>query len=182
MSRTLTTSNITGLNRLGRILWIIVWCVFFRFSPVIFHGWRRFLVRCFGGSIGKGANLYPSAKVWAPWNLIMEENSCLSHGVICYNVASVHLGKNVTVSQYSHLCTATHDYTDQSMALMFAPIRIEDHAWVTADVFVGPGVTIGEGAVINARSSVFSDIEPWTVAKGYPAKSYKKRILKGVHE
>lgn len=112
----------------------------------------------------------------------MDDHSCLSHGVICYNVAPVHLGKNVTVSQYSHLCTATHDYTDPAMPLLIASIRIGDNAWITADVFVGPGVTIGEGTVINARSSVFSDIESWTVAKGYPAKSYKKRILKGVHE
>ncbi|WP_205882441.1 putative colanic acid biosynthesis acetyltransferase [Limnobacter profundi] len=112
----------------------------------------------------------------------MDDHSCLSHGVICYNVAPVFLGKNVTVSQYSHLCTATHDYNDPSMQLMVAPIVIEDYAWVTADVFIGPGVTIGEGAVINARSSVFSDIKPWTVAKGYPAQSYKKRVLKGVYE
>lgn len=140
------------------------------------------MLKLFGAKIGRNVHPYPSAKIWAPWNLTMEDYSCLSHGVICYNVASVYVGKNVTVSQYSHLCTATHDYNDPSMPLMVAPIIIGDYAWVTADVFIGPGVTIGEGAVINARSSVFSDIEPWTVAKGYPAKSYKKRILKGVHE
>lgn len=140
------------------------------------------MLRLFGASIGDGAHPYSSAQIWAPWNLTMAENSCLSHGVICYNVAPIYLGKNVTVSQYSHLCTATHDYTQPHMPLMVAPIRIEDNAWVTADVFVAPGVTIGEGAVINSRSSVFSDIEPWTVARGTPAKSYKKRILKGIHE
>lgn len=139
-------------------------------------------MRAFGAKVMNHAHPYPSAKIWAPWNLTMMTGSCLSHGVVCYNVAPIYLGSNSTVSQYSHLCTATHDYTDPSMPLMTAPITIGDHAWVTADVFVGPGVTIGEGAVINARSSVFSDIEPWTVAKGYPAKSYKKRILKGVHE
>ncbi|MGQ0688369.1 MAG: hypothetical protein ACT4NK_06380 [Limnobacter sp.] len=112
----------------------------------------------------------------------MNESSCLSHGVICYNVAHVYLGKHVTVSQYSHLCTATHDYTKIEMPLLTASIYIGDYAWITSDVFIGPGVTIGEGVVVNARSSVFSDIEPWTVAKGYPAKSYKKRVLRGVHE
>ena len=178
----LTENKIFFVNKLRRAIWGYVWLFLYRPSLTVCHGWRRALLRLFGASIGKGAHPYPSAKIWAPWNLTMEENSCLSHDVICYNVAPIHLGISVTVSQCSHLCTATHDYTEKAMPLMVAPIRIEDHAWVTADVFIGPGVTIGEGAVINARSSVFSDIEPWTVAKGYPAKSYKKRILKGVHE
>lgn len=178
----LIENKILFVNKLRRALWGFVWLFLYRPSLTLFHGWRRVLLRLFGASIGNGAHPYPSAKIWAPWNLTMEEGSCLSHGVICYNVASVYLGKNVTVSQYSHLCTATHDYTDPDMPLMAAPIRVEDSAWITADVFVAPGITIGEGAVINARSSVFSDIEPWTIAKGNPAKSYKKRTLKGIHE
>lgn len=182
MNQRLIAAKITGANKSVRILWIIVWITCFRFSPTVFHGWRRFLLRCFGASIGIGVHPYPSVKVWAPWNLEMGDYSCLSHGVICYNVAFIQLGKNVTVSQHSHLCTATHDYTKVEMPLMIAPIRICDYAWVTADVFVGPGVTIGEGAVVNARSSVFSDIPSWSVAKGYPAKAYKKRILKGINE
>ncbi|MCR2745211.1 putative colanic acid biosynthesis acetyltransferase [Limnobacter parvus] len=169
-------------NKIARLLWYFVSSTFFRLSPIPLHGWRRFILRLFGASVGSGAHPYPSANIWAPWNLIMEENSCLSHGVNCYNVATVSLGKNVTVSQFCHLCTATHDYTDLQMPLLVASIRIDDYAWVTADVFVGPGVVIGEGAVVNARSCVFSDIDPWTVARGYPAKSYRKRILKGVKD
>ena len=178
----LLNTRLSFVNKMRRVLWAVCWCLFYRCTPATMHGWRRILLRMFGASIGKGAHPYPSSKIWAPWNLTMDDDSCLSHGVICYNVAPVHLGKNVTVSQYSHLCTATHDYTNPDMPLMIAPIRIGDSAWITADVFVGPGVTIGEGAVINARSSVFTDIQPWTVAKGYPAKSYKRRILKGIHE
>ncbi|BET24776.1 hypothetical protein RGQ30_02770 [Limnobacter thiooxidans] len=68
------------------------------------------------------------------------------------------------------------------MPLISAAIRIEDYAWITADVFVGPGVTVGRGAVVNARSTVFNDVDPWTVAKGYPAVSYKKRVMKEGYE
>lgn len=178
----LVATKLSFRNKLFRLAWSIVSSTLFRLSPVVLHGWRRFILRLFGASVGKGAHPYPSARIWAPWNLVMGDDSCLSHHVICYNVAPIYLGKSVTVSQYSHLCTATHDYADPLLPLLVAPIRIEDFAWVTADVFVGPGVTIGEGAVVNARSSVFSDIEAWTVAKGYPAKSYKKRVLRGIHE
>jgi putative colanic acid biosynthesis acetyltransferase WcaF len=55
------------------------------------------------------------------------------------------------------------------MPLVIAPIVIESEAWVAADVFVGPGVKIGEGAVIGARSTIMNDVEPWIVVAGSPA-------------
>lgn len=108
----------------------------------------------------------------------MGDHSCLSEQVDCYCVDKIRIGANATVSQYSFLCTASHDYTVPRMPLVTAPITIGERAWVTADVFVAPGVTIGEGAVITARSSVFSDIEPWVVAGGNPARGVKTRVFK----
>ena len=95
-------------------------------------------------------------------------------------MAKISIGANTTVSQYSYLCTASHDYSDSSMPLVAAPITIGERAWITADVFVGPGVTIGDGAVITARSSVFTDIEPWVVARGNPAVKVKPREMKNI--
>ncbi|MFZ4699314.1 MAG: hypothetical protein ACOYMG_04635, partial [Candidatus Methylumidiphilus sp.] len=160
-------------------MWNLVWLLLYRPSPVLLHGWRRFLLRVFGAKIGRGAHPYPSAKIWAPWNLEMGDHSCLSHYVDCYCVDRVTLGAYTTVSQYSFLCTASHDYTDISMPLITAPITLGNRVWVTADVFIAPGVTIGDGAVITARSSVFQDIQAWTVAKGNPARPVKPRLLKG---
>jgi putative colanic acid biosynthesis acetyltransferase WcaF len=162
-------------NKVGRALWTVVWLVLYRPTPRIFHPWRCLLLRVFGAKLGKIVHPYPSARVWAPWNLEMGDHSCLSDNVDCYCVDKIRIGKNATVSQYSFLCTASHDYTDPAMPLLTAPIIISDYAWVTADVFIAPGVTINEGAVITARSSVFSDIEPWVVATGNPAKPVKSR-------
>lgn len=61
------------------------------------------------------------------------------------------------------------------MPLVTAPITIGEWAWITADVFVGPGVTIGDGTVVTARSSVFNDLPPWMVARGNPAVPIKAR-------
>lgn len=105
----------------------------------------------------------------------MGDGSCLSEQVDCYNVDKVRIGAKATVSQYSFLCTASRDYDDAALPLVTAPIIIGDRAWVTADVFVGPGVTIGEGAVALARSTVLHDVEPWTVVAGNPAKFIKHR-------
>lgn len=123
------------------------------------------------------ARAYPKARIWAPWNLVMEEETCLGDDVDCYTMDKVVLRSHATVSQYAFLCTGTHDYQDLSLPLVTAPIEIKAHAWVTADVFVGPGVTVGEGAVIAARSSVYNDVEPWVIVAGNPAKMIKKREL-----
>jgi putative colanic acid biosynthesis acetyltransferase WcaF len=169
-------------NKLARMLWNFIWLLFYRPSPVPFHGWRRFLLRLFGAKVRAGAHPYPSARIWAPWNLVMEQHSCLSHYVDCYCVDKIHLGPRVTVSQYSYLCTASHDYNRRRMPLVTAPIRIEADAWVTADVFVGPGVTIGEGAVVGARSTVMRDVEPWTVVAGNPPKVVGRRDRNAVRQ
>jgi putative colanic acid biosynthesis acetyltransferase WcaF len=108
----------------------------------------------------------------------MDDYSCLGDHVDCYCVDRIKLGPHVTVSQYSYLCAASHDYQDPRMRLTTAPIEIGAGAWVAADAFIGPGVKIGEGAVVGARSSVFKDVEPWTVVAGNPARFLKKRDLR----
>lgn len=160
-------------NRAGRVLWTMVWGVFFRPSPRPFHAWRRWLLRCFGATIERGAHPYPSVKVWAPWNLTMKEGSSLGDHVDCYSVDRITLEPYATVSQYSFLCTATHDYRVPERPVVTAPIRVGRRAWVAADAFVGPGVTVGEGAVIGARASVFRSVDPWTVVGGTPARILK---------
>lgn len=157
-------------NQAVRALWNIVWLVAYRPSPKICHGWRRFLLRVFGARIAPNAYPHPSVKIWAPWNLAMESLSCLGPHVDCYCVDKVVIRERATVSQYSFLCTATHDYRQAAMPLVTAPIVIEARAWVAADVFVGPGVTVGAGAVVGARSSVYRDVEPHTVVGGNPAR------------
>ena len=164
-------------NKLGRALWHVVWLLLYRPTPRVWHAWRCLLLQAFGAKLGNAVHPYPTARVWAPWNLEMGAHSCLSEYVDCYCVAKIVIGAHAIVSQYSFLCTASHDYRDPAMPLVTAPITIGEHAWITADVFVAPGVSIGDGAVISARSSVFSDVDSWTVAAGNPAKAVKKREL-----
>lgn len=170
-------SPLTPGNKLGRLLWGIVWALLFRPSPRLLFGWRRFLLRCFGAKVGKGAHVYPSARIWAPWNLEMGDHSCLSFSTDCYSVDKITIGPHATVSQYAYLCSAGHDIADPHMKLTHAPITIGQGAWVCAGAFVSPGITIGEGAVVAARAVVVKDVEPWDVVGGNPAKFIKKREL-----
>lgn len=167
--------HLSWRNKVARSLWSLVWLIMYRPSPTPLHWWRRLLLRSFGAQIQKGAHPYPSARVWAPWNLTMGKHSCLSHFVDCYCVDKIEIGDYATISQYSYLCTATHDYNQRDMPLITSPIQIGSYAWITADVFVGPGVTIGEGAVIGARSTIYHNIDPWAVVAGNPPKLIRMR-------
>ena len=55
-----------------------------------------------------------------------------------------------------------------------APIRICDHAWLGMEVLILKGVTIGEGAIVGARSVVTRDVPPWAIAAGNPARVVKE--------
>ena len=162
-----------------RLLWNLVWLLLFRPTPRgILYSWRVFLLRLFGAKIGRGCHVLPSARVWQPWKLRMGDHSCLSERVECYSVDEIRIGSQVVVSQETFLCCASHDITSPIMELTYAPIVIGDNAWVASRAVVGPGVTVGEGAVVAACAVVTKDVEPWTVVGGNPAKFIKKRELK----
>lgn len=171
-------------NKLARLAWGLCWLLLFRPSPVPLHAWRRFLLRRFGASLADGVHVYPSVRVWAPWNLVMGSKSSLGPFVDCYCVDEVRIGDNTTVSQYSYLCTASHDYRDAStmhgpvMPLISAPITLGDRVWIAAAAFVGPGVHVAEGTVVLARGVVTRNLPPWSVAQGNPAEVVRQRVVR----
>lgn len=50
------------------------------------------------------------------------------------------------------------------------PIRIERNVWIGFDSCVLPGVTIGEGSIVGARSVVTQSVPPFTIVGGNPAR------------
>jgi len=169
-------------NKLIRAIWNIVWMLLFRpFGTKLFNPWRLFLLRIFGADLKHNSGIYASVKIWAPWNLKMGKNAWIGPNVICYNQSMIELEENVTVSQYSYLCSAGHDTSkinSHDDSLIVAPILIKKNAWIGARAFISMGVSIGEGAIVGATSSVFKDVEPWTVVGGNPAQFIKKRVIR----
>jgi putative colanic acid biosynthesis acetyltransferase WcaF len=162
-------------NRFARFIWGIVYVLFFRFSPRPFHAWRAVVLRCFGAKLGRNCHIYPKAEVWAPWNLECDDEVAVADRVILYNQAPIRLGRRVVISQGSHLCTGTHDYNSENFTLKAYPIVVRPVAWICAEVFVHPGVTVGEGAVIGARSVVARSMPDWMVCSGNPCAPIKPR-------
>lgn len=159
-----------------RVIWSFV-TPLFRFSPRVCFGWRCFLLRLFGAKIGRQTNIYNSAIIYMPWNLTIGNQSSIGEWALIYNLGPITIGDCATISQRAHLCAGTHNYTDKTLPLLKPPIVVENQAWVCADAFIGPSVTVGEGAIVGARSVVTKNVDPWAIVAGNPAKFMKSREL-----
>lgn len=159
-----------------RILWGVGKKIF-RLIPRPFHGPRRLLLRLFGAKVGHRVNVSNTAVVYFPWNLEIGDWSAIGDKAVIYNLGEIKIGRQATVSQYAHLCAGTHDFRDPAMPLLKPPITVGDHAWICAEAFVGPDVSIGEGAVVGACAVVFKNVEPWVVVAGNPAVVLRTRTL-----
>lgn len=162
-------------NRLKRTGWKIVWLIAARWTPPPAHRWRIALLRMFGAQVSWKAYIYPNVEIWAPWNLTIEDYGTLARSVVCYNIAPVSIGMRAVVSQGVHLCTGTHDYLDPAFPLTARPISVGRRAWVCADAFVGPGVSISDGVILAAAAVAYRNLEPWAIYTGNPAIFLRSR-------
>jgi putative colanic acid biosynthesis acetyltransferase WcaF len=163
-------------HRLARLMWQIVYLLFYRTSPRVLHAWRSMLLRLFGAKMGPGCHFYPSGKVWAPWNLICEDCCTLGDQAEIYNPSLIYLESHCIVSQQAFLCGATHDYNHPDFPMVSYSMRLGAYSWICARASVSPGVNVGAGAVLGLGSVAADDLEPWTVYGGVPAIKVKMRL------
>lgn len=162
-------------DKLRRLAWSVVYHLLFRPSPTPCHGYRCALLRWFGASLGRNNYIYPTARIWAPWNLTTGDVVTLGPSCEVYNPATITLGHHTIISQQAYLCGATHDYNSRDFTYTAKPIVTQPYAWVCARAIVLPGVTLGEGSVLGAGSVSSRDLYAWTVYAGNPAVEVKQR-------
>lgn len=159
----------------GRILWALA-RPSFRLSPRPLWGWRRFLLRVFGARIGRQVHIYPSVRITIPWNIDIGDYSAVGDRAILYALGTIRIGDRATISQGAHICAGSHDWRDATMPLAKEPITICSDAWICADAFVGPGVTVGCWSIVGARAAALRDIADNTIAIGNPAQVVSRRF------
>jgi putative colanic acid biosynthesis acetyltransferase WcaF len=165
-------------QKIARMVWYFVQATFFRLSIHNAYRWRAFLMRLFGAKLGRQVRVRRTVRIEIPWHLRIGDGTVVGDFAILYSLGQITLGRNVTISQYAHLCAGTHDLTTREFTLICTPITLGDDVWVAADAFVGPGVTIGDRTVLGARSSAFGDLPAGVIAVGTPAKAIKPRVLR----
>jgi putative colanic acid biosynthesis acetyltransferase WcaF len=165
-------------HRLFRALWNVTWMSLAFWTPPPMHRWRRFLLRVFGADVHPTTRIYGWVRIWYPPNFSAKAHSSVGPGANIYCMGNITLGEKVVISQGAYLCGGTHDISDPHFTLVTRPIVIGARAWIAAEAFVGPGVTVNEGAVIGARAVLFKDAEAYGVYSGNPAVFIKKRVFR----
>jgi putative colanic acid biosynthesis acetyltransferase WcaF len=168
-----------GLDR-GRPKWVeLLWYATKRLFFLTTIPWpnalQLWLLRRFGASVGSGINIKPRVNIHLPWKLTIGDHAWIGEEVFILNFEPVTIGAHSCISQRAFLCTGNHDYRSESFNFRNAPITIGDGAWVGAQAFVGPGVSIGEECVITAGSIVTGDQPANHVCSGNPCQSVKVR-------
>lgn len=176
LSKYRNPKNTRGRNIFIVQLWWILNSSIFKMSPQFLYCFRNVLLRIFGAKIGRNVMIRNSVKITYPWKLSVSDYTWIGDDCNIYNLDSIIIGSNVAIAHQVYLCTGSHDISKDSFDLILKPIIISDQVWIANDVFVAPGVNIGEGAVIGARSTVLTSIPERMVAYGYPAKAIRYRI------
>lgn len=162
-------------EKVARLIWDTIGQRVFRCTFHTWYGLRASIINMFGAKVHPSARLRSTVKVEIPWNLTIGANSSVGDGTRLYCLGPVTIGEHVSISQHAHVCAGTHDFTRPDMPLIRPPITINDHVWIAADAFVGPGITVGEGAILGARGCAFKDLDAWTIYGSNPAKAISPR-------
>jgi putative colanic acid biosynthesis acetyltransferase WcaF len=163
--------------KLKIILWMIVSFLFFNHSLAVLNGFKCFLLRLFGARVGNGVLIKPSVHIKYPWLLTIGDYCWIGEDVWIDNLARVHIGNHVCLSQGVMLLTGNHDFKKESFNLIVKPIILEDGVWIGAKALVCPGVYCETHSVLAVQSVATSRMIAYKVYQGNPAMSVKERVL-----
>jgi putative colanic acid biosynthesis acetyltransferase WcaF len=162
-----------GAPRWKEALWLAMRCIFLQ-NPLPWPSAIRVaLLRAFGSRIGAGVVVRANVNISFPWRLSVGDYVWIGEDVGILSLATVTIESNVCLSQRAYLCTGSHDYQREDFQLITRPIMVRAGSWIAAQAFIGPGVEIGQGAVVAAGSVVMKDVPPYTLARGNPAEVCK---------
>jgi len=176
LSRSKAPPGFRGRSDLTVLLWQTVQQTLFAWSPQPAYGWRRWLLRLFGAEVSRGVLVRPTVRVTYPWKVKLGDHCWIGDNAELYSLGPITIGQHAVVSQRSYVCAATHYYNDISFPLVAKAVVVEREAWVAADCFIAPGITIGAGAIVGARSTVLKDVLPSTIMAGSPLKQIGNRV------
>jgi acetyltransferase-like isoleucine patch superfamily enzyme len=145
--------------------------------------------------IGNDVNIFGhvgivSGRVIEKPRLIIKDRADLGHQVSIGVNKEVIIEEDVNIASYVRILDSDAHPRDAELRAAdlppspdeIRPVRICRRAWIGQGSFIMKGVTVGEGAVIGANSVVLTDIPPFSVAIGNPARVVIKDVRKTVPE
>lgn len=167
-----------GKSPLVRLVWHYVNFLFFQSAWLPLGSLKVWLLRLFGASVGQGVTIKPSVNIKYPWRLRIGDHVWIGENVWIDNLANVHIGSHVCISQGAMLLTGSHNYKQPTFDLMIGDIILEDGVWIGAQAVVCPGITCQSHSVLAVSSVATADLKPYMIYQGNPAVVKRKREIK----
>lgn len=166
-----------GAPRWKQILWYFLGEPLFRTHWLPSSEFKVWLLRCFGSKVGQSVRIKPGVKIKFPWRLSVGDRVWIGENSWLDNVAPISIESDVCISQDVYLCTGNHDWSDPEFKLIPAAIHVQQGSWIAARAVIGPGVTVGQGAVLCLGSVAGRSLQPMTIYAGNPAQPIKQRKI-----
>jgi carbonic anhydrase/acetyltransferase-like protein (isoleucine patch superfamily) len=110
--------------------------------------------------------------------LVVGDRTMIGHGCGFVVARRITIGKDCLLAMGVNVFDSSGHPVDPGRRLAglpleddeIKPVTIGDNVWIGASATIFPGVTIGDGAVVAARAVVVSNVAPYTLVAGYPAR------------
>ncbi len=140
------------------------------------HHLRRFFYRrVFGIRLGRGSIIHWQARFFEPRGIRIGEYCNLGNNIFLDGRRGLTIGNCVATGSEVMIYTLQHDIDSRDFAAVGGPVMIGDYVYLGPRAIILPGVTIGKGAVVAAGAVVTSDVAPFAVVGGVPAKFLRER-------
>jgi len=125
--------------------------------------------------------IYPGVYFTHTYGISAGKRFSVNTGALLDGRGGITIGDGVMIGPFAVIVSSEHDLSRSEMPMttmdhVLSPVTIGDDVWIGAHAVILKGVSIGRGAVVAAGAVVSSDVEPWTVVAGTPAKTIQKRI------
>lgn len=169
-------------NRIKNI-WLDFWLlVLYEIGiNVPFHSVRKFFYRISGMKIGNNSYVHMWARLFNPAGIQIGEGTVIGDHAFLDGRAPLKIGNHVDIASHVLIYNSEHDIHSEGFDPIEQSVEIDDYAFIGPRAIILPGVKIGRGAVVAAGAVVTSDVKPFEIVGGVPAKVIGERKNKNLH-
>jgi acetyltransferase-like isoleucine patch superfamily enzyme len=155
---------------------LLAWSYYYLVGNLPWSGLRHAWLRKHLGGFGTGCDIQMGCRFLNGRRVFLGARNVINFGCMFdgrrYNIRT---GSDVSIGPEATILTLSHDPQSPDFEDRGGDVLIGDRVWVAYRAVILPGVTIGEGAVVASGAIVTTDIEPFTIVGGVPARKIGER-------